>query len=134
MPREFIKIELGGKTDPRWAETFYVVEATDLEMGWLHSWWHADGRVDWKELLNGTSVIKVGEDHGRSVAITVTWARIEGRLVAFWGCSSQVADYDMIEAWLTKTLRAGVHRCTADDFTLCIKAIDAANDKAPIPA
>jgi hypothetical protein len=134
MPREFTSISLGEKPDPRWAETFCIVEATDFEMNLLRNKWRDEIRLCWEEFHNGTSIIKVGELHGLPMAITVTWIRIEGKLVAFWGCSSQVAHYDMIDAWLIKTLRAGVGRYTPENFRACVEAILTKNGKILITA
>ena len=36
----------------------------------------------------------------RPVAISVSWARIEGHLVMFWYACSQVTDSVQIDAWL----------------------------------
>lgn len=65
--------------------------------------------------------------------ISVSWNRIEGRLVMFWYQCSQVTDSLQSEAWLEKHFDGKYdngHRrasCDAQNFAHCIHAIRDAN-------
>ncbi|MFZ2048766.1 MAG: hypothetical protein WAV25_00465 [Minisyncoccia bacterium] len=117
--------------DPRFKETFFLVEATHFERMCLGK---RDEWEGWEEQSSGY-ICQVGTLARRPVTVGVSWARIKGKLVGFWEAESQVVDYAMIEKWLDKywsppkwdggTRNA---RCNAMNFHHCIHAIREANE------
>jgi hypothetical protein len=122
--------------DKRFAETFFVVEATSFEKFCIWKEWHE--QVIWEDEMRGC-IGQIGTLARRPVTLSVFWARIEGRLVAFYESPSQVTDSIMVEKWLglncaplkwdNGTRNA---RCDAQNFHLCIAAIREANEREPV--
>ncbi len=126
----------------RWlARAFFAVEATSFEQ---HALWanhcidtlyprrdHKGGLVGadlhWEQ-LNPGGMVTIGQLDGRPVNLSLTFARIEGRIVLFWFACSQVTDSVMADAWLAKTFDPKRRAtCDANNFNHCIHAIEAAN-------
>jgi hypothetical protein len=123
-------------------ETAYVVEATSCEQLTLWSEWHkleprekrfsgpfAPNSAPWEQMSPGCGVT-VGEivasRKKRPVCLSLMWARIHGHLVLFWHPTSQLVDYDRIEAWLTKNVPAYARgrRIGAMNFHICIQTLE----------
>lgn len=116
--------------DRRFKDTFFLVEASHFEKHILWKEWH--GRVKWDQDTFGY-MPQVGTLDNRPVMLSFWWARIEGKLVAFWKCESQVADHDLIEKWFNKHFPAMLDserraRTDANNFHICIHAIQEANE------
>lgn len=95
-------------------------------------WDLADQRLAWEQ-LNPGYMVTVGECAGMPVCVCVTFARIRGRIVAFYYATSQVVDHRMVEKWLAKEFKppkwdSGTRtaHCDAQNFHLCASAIEAA--------
>ena len=95
-------------SDDRLARAEFVVEATDYERLCLWLEWadEADNlgsqrfpRIPWEQDSLGY-MKQVGELAGHPVNVCLTFARINGKQVAFWEAVSNVIDHAMIEAWL----------------------------------
>lgn len=129
MPMSAIASELS--VDKRFQETFFLVEASSFEKHYLWKEWNE--QVKWEGESSGY-LIQVGELGGRPVTISISWVRIDGRLVGFWNSPSQVSDYKMVTAWLgencvTPNWDRGTRNanCDATNFHLCLNAIRDAN-------
>ena len=124
------------------AKTFFIVEATSFEMHCLWSDYSNESQsrnpllnknnvptVNWVQINTGW-VVELGELDNRPVNMSVTWSRIDGKLVMFWELCSQVADYVMAEKWIEKNFRGSAaavrtSSCDANNFHLCLSAIRA---------
>jgi hypothetical protein len=85
--------------DPRFAETVFLIQATDFER---HKLWEEDGKATgWEQDAAGL-LLRMGELDGRPVNVSLVWARLRGCLVLFWTPVSQVVDYAQIEAWFAR--------------------------------
>lgn len=80
-------------------ETMFLIEATDFEQHCL--WEQTHKRCRWEQINPGLWE-RVGHLAARPVAISVSWARIDGRVVAIWTMTSQVTDSVMAETWLSQ--------------------------------
>lgn len=130
MPK--IRIQFVPPQDPRFKETFFLVEASSFERQCL--WKRRHDLTSWEDQNSGY-MGQIGILARRPVVISVFWARINGRLVGFWESTSQVVDHEMIEKWFEKncappkwdngTRRA---RCDAMNFHFCMHAIQEANE------
>lgn len=122
----------------RLKKTFFIVEATHTEQFLLWQDWCEKsqhprwGKLKWEQVSPGW-IVTVGKIGKRPCCISVSWNRIEGRLVMFWYQCSQVTDYTKAEAWLNEhfkgTYDGGTHRASGDagNFSNCIRAIKDAN-------
>src|SRR5690348_17770034 len=89
----------------------------------------AESRLSWEQLSPGylTTIGKLGK---RPVCVLVFFARIAGKVVAFYHATSEVVDHKMVEKWLWKkfspprwdnnTRRA---HCDAQNFHHCRDAL-----------
>ncbi len=116
-----------GPTDKRFAETFFLVEATDFERATL--WDNAEGSVTWDQLAYGW-IGTIGTLDEYPVVVSFIWAKIDGRLVVFWQPTSRVVDYVMIEKWLNENCKTPKWdngqrpgKCDAANFHMCMAAI-----------
>ena len=87
---------------------FAMVEATDLEELTIWKDWHE--RLSWQQNvpLVPCCIRIIGEFHGEPVAVRVSWAMLNNRLIGFYSASSQVVDHRMIDKW-QKSLDAQHH-------------------------
>lgn len=92
----------------------------------------AYGKVNWEQINDGW-LVEVGKDHKRPVCISVTWARIDGKLVMFWYPTSQIVNHTIINKWLKKHFKGKWDDdrreafCDASNFHHCLDAIEEAN-------
>ena len=97
--------------DPRFAKTEFVVQASHCERQGLWERFATEGawglptlherRIRWVQDMSGCIVV-VGAIWDRPVDISCTWARLNGHLVLFCDCCSQLVDYNLIEHWLER--------------------------------
>lgn len=125
------RIRLAPPEDERFKETFFLVEATSFEKFCLWQQWHNE--VNWEQDSLGL-VGEIGRIDDRPVALSVSWAKIDGQLVAFYEMTSQVTDSQMLEKWLEDNCTPpkwdnGSRRahCDAQNFHHCIAAVREAN-------
>jgi hypothetical protein len=117
---------------------FFLVEASDYER---HSLWKEyskeydqyDGRVDWKEERRGY-FYEIGRLDDRPVCVSVVFASVNGKRVAFYYGCSQLVDHKMIEEWLDQLdipkWGGGRRSCTdASNFHHCLDAIQQFNKR-----
>ena len=138
-----MKKEFQDETDPRFKETKFVIEATDAERHFL---WADNDRarranesyaVKWEEISMGLW-IQIGELDKRPICLTFTWARLDGILVMFWDCCSQVADHAMIDRWLAQNCTPAPYDRTrpastnATNFHHCIHFVKDEAKKAEV--
>lgn len=131
-------------SDPRFKDTFFVVEATgeERQMLWCrHALkspyqqpefrrfrWEQDNPGFWEQ---------IGTFGGWPIVITGFWEIIENRRVLFWEATSQLVHYPLCEEWLqkyVKTPRYNGNRessCNAANFSTCLWAINEANKIDP---
>lgn len=99
----------------RFKDTVFLVEANDFER---HQLWadhsleaqkafgSSDGnrgnrRCTWKQLNPGFHQT-IGHLDNRPISVCVFWNYVNGKLVAFYEATSQVADHQMVEDWIFK--------------------------------
>lgn len=128
--------------ESRLAKTLFVVEATSFEQ--LALWrdcakqnhrGEADRtRYDWQERLCPSGwLVTVGELAGMPCAITMSWVKIDGQLIAFYYDCSVVTDSRQTEKWLADNFTgkwdSGTRRAMTDanNFGHCLAAIREAN-------
>lgn len=121
--------------ESRLAKTLFVVEATSFETQCLWAENSKDSNCRrftprrWEQVSPGW-LVTVGELDYRPVCISMSWARIDGRLVMFWYPTSQVVDTVQIEKWLEKHFTGkwdgGTRNAqtNAMNFHHCLDAID----------
>ena len=86
-------------------DTEYFIEATDFER--LALWERNEesvlstSKLKWEEISQGC-MFQLGKLAGMPVTFQLTWAKLNGHLVAFWESPSMVADHRMVEAFLDK--------------------------------
>ncbi len=133
MPKS--RAEFTAPEDPRFKETFFLVQATHFEKHQLWKEWHKS--VDWQQEDAGYGQ-EIGTLADRPVVLSVFWVRINGRLVAFWELTSGVADYIMAENWFSQYCTPAKWdatrsaKCNASNFHLCIQAIEEENKTKPM--
>lgn len=108
--------------DKRFAETVYLVEATDYEQLALWKEWH-QFVPSWVEDSSGYG-LEVGRRAGLPVVVSVTWAIINGKRVCFYEAVSQMVDHGMVEKWRHEEFPKlrGAH-CNAMNFAHCLEAL-----------
>lgn len=109
----------------------YLVEATSFERYSLwrqHAHESPDKPYDWQQYNLGyctniadTNILDLGGDN-RPITISLTYAKINGQLIAFWESTSQLVDYDIINRWLTTTF-PNIPQCDANNFHQCLHFI-----------
>lgn len=109
--------------DPTLADTAYVVEATRNEQHLL--WRQFKLRVPWVGRSPGLmptagKVTVDGAEH--PVVLSIFWAEIAGKLVAFYEPTSRVVDHDLVKRWLAERCPAFAagKTCDANNFHLCL--------------
>ena len=65
----------------------------------------------------------VGHFGGMPVAVSVTFARVCGQVIAFYEATSQVVDHRMVEKWTRTAFPASRGRTNATNFHICIHAL-----------
>ncbi len=125
------------KEDPRFAETFFVVEASSFEKQKL--WEENKARrkarkpfnqmyVEWEQGRSGVGIC-VGMLAEMPVNISVIWDKLDGKTICFWEAVSPVVDYRMIEKFFEKNCNPkwdnGTRqaRVNVDNFHHCLHAI-----------
>ncbi len=113
-------------------DVVFTVEANSFEQHALWTMYHYKdvgfGQVPWEEGFMGHG-ITIGYFKKMPVVISLNYARINGRLVAFFYGCSQVVDHRMVDAWVderTAHLRSPDGRpstCDSMNFGHCIAAI-----------
>lgn len=94
-------------------------------------------RVKWEQ-LNPGSMPTIGTLDKRPICLTIFWARIDGQVVMFYEVTSELVDWRKIRAWLDAEYKhvpmwdKGTRRpfCDAQNFHLCLTAIDERNKAA----
>lgn len=84
--------------DHRFVQTEYVVDATSCEQHMLWEKFHQHYRVPWDDVSLGL-MTTIGMISGRPVCVQVSWAFIATKRVAFLYPTSQLVDYEMVDAW-----------------------------------
>ncbi len=118
--------------EERLAQTVFLIEADSfarlsLWSEWERGQWNPFVRT-WEQICVGSSV-QVGECAGMPVQLLLFWARLNGRLVAFYETPSAVVDHRLVDAWLRRhcaaTYDGGGRRahCDAMNFHLCAHAL-----------
>ncbi len=124
-------------TEYYFKDVVFLVEATHCEQHYLWLTHHFKdvgyGKVErWEQEGMGHGVI-IGYVDKRPVNLSISYAKIDGRRVAFFEGVSQVVDHEMIREWLrprTKHLSwdgGRIARCDAMNFAHCLHAIEAMN-------
>ncbi len=117
----------------------YIVEANTFEQLELWSAWHDKPRygisVNWEQVYRGVGVT-IGTVDKRPVAVSVTYALIEGQRVMFYYGCSQLVDHQMIDDWVTHyagSIRDPDGRwshCDAQNFSHCVHSVKDKSKKA----
>lgn len=131
LPVEMVRLASGAErlteqNDPRYADTFYLVEATDYEA--LECWkqWHE--RIEWRQESHGWLAF-CGDLAGFGpVTCTVSWNIIGGKRVLFYDAASRYVDHDMVRDYLTARCPSAQHT-NAMNFHNCVHAIERAPDR-----
>jgi hypothetical protein len=116
--------------------TAFVVEATSEELMGLWLEWaeeaklHGCGspgsrRIAWEQISLGYHET-IGTLGGMPVAVSVTFARVLGRVVAFYEGVSQVVDHRLVRAWADKAFPASKGHCNAANFHHCVLTLESA--------
>jgi hypothetical protein len=104
--------------DPRWEMTRYLVEATTFE----HSVLATSSEVSWADDIFWIQYT-AGYLAGYPVTYSVSWATVDGVLIAFFCAESSVVDHDMIETDIKKRARNHTGITDAMNFHHCLKWI-----------
>jgi hypothetical protein len=100
-----------------------LVEATNIEQHCLWRQWHyrpdpePTGReVQWEEISLGFWQVigDLGKD--RPVAVSVSFALVNGALVGFYEATSRFVDHDMVKSWMAKNFPAARSWSNAQNF------------------
>lgn len=110
-------------------DAFYVVEATDFEKLCLFGENEREWYVTWEHVSMGNMatiehILVNGEN--LPVVVSVFYALLNGKVVAFYEPTSQVVDHRMVKAWLevnSPAFAAG-RKCDAMNFHLCLHAVE----------
>jgi hypothetical protein len=95
--------------DPRYADTHYLVEATDTERHaqWCFASTESPFRYDRKDIrdvewiqTSPGAFLEIARQKGRPVCVCLQWDYLNGALVCFWEPTSRLVDYDLIDPWL----------------------------------
>ena len=106
----------------------YVVEATHFEMHCLWVENDREKRVTWEQVSSGymhtVGYISVNRKK-MPVTVTVFFAVLNGKVVAFYESTSQVVDHRMVEAWVKSESSAhrGGNRCDGMNFHQCLSYV-----------
>lgn len=97
------------KIDPRFPCTQYFVEADSFTRVSLWNTYAKKGkatllthdlpRYEWEDCTTGAS-LQLGTCDGRPVCVAFFWALINGAVVCFYDATSQVVDWQLVEASL----------------------------------
>lgn len=119
--------------DPRWLQTEFLVQA-DYDH-YLHFWCQnaSDSpyrpdlpKVHWDCKGSVGRVLTIGTCDGRPVNMDFLWVRLNGVLVCFYDCCSQVTDWELVEQWLSLYWLKGHDRtCNAANFHRCLYYVEA---------
>lgn len=89
--------------DDMLASAAVVVEATSYESMTLWREWNEPRdprpKVQWDHISLG-AWFQIGKFHDAPVCVSISFARVNGSIVAFWECTSIVAHSKMIEEWI----------------------------------
>jgi hypothetical protein len=119
----------------RLKDTFYMVEANSNERH--HIWrdfahnsdsrWLPGIQIHWEQIHDGYCV-NLGKLGKRPVVMSLTWDRLDGKLICFWELCSQVADYAKSDKFIEKYFRSLSEEnkravTDAGNFALCLHAL-----------
>ena len=93
--------------DDMFASTVLAVKATDYELMSLWERWcepRDSRRVPTWDRISLGARSRIGKFGGEPVDVSVSFARIDGSIVAFWECVSIVSHQPTIDAWIVKTM------------------------------
>ena len=100
----------------------HMVEATDFEQSCLWRDWHytprllgSPRRCAWEQISLGLHK-KIGTLANFPVHVSVSFARVEGALVAFYEATSRVVDHDMVKTWLIDSFPSALSWSNAQNF------------------
>lgn len=89
------------------ASTVVAVEATSYESVALWREWNEPRdrrpKMQWDHISLG-AWFQIGKFHDAPVCVSLSFARVNGSIVAFWECTSIVAHSEMIEAWIAEKM------------------------------
>ncbi len=121
--------------ESRLAKTLFIVEATSFEQYCLWEnnasnsiYCRYKNSLKWEQ-MDGW-LVTVGEYRKRQCCISVSWARINNKLVMFYYPTSRFVDWNMIDKWINKHFQGKWDKQTrkaktdAQNFHLCIQAIN----------
>lgn len=111
----------------------YLVEAThneahDLWVDWSeesasHGWGDARSpRLPWEQITLGYGDT-IGHFGGMPVAVSVTFARVLGQVIAFYEATSQVVDHRMVGKWTQTAFPSSRGKTNATNFHICVQAL-----------
>lgn len=106
----------------------YVVEATHFEKHCLWGDNEREWRVIWDDVSSGLmhTVGHISVNRKKMpVTVSIFFAVLDGKVVAFYEATSQVVDHRMVEAWLqeeSSAYRAG-NKCDAMNFHQCLNHV-----------
>lgn len=116
--------------DPRFNDVVYMVEATHFEhfMLWKENSERQAPMVPlrWEQDTLG-HIYTIGELAGNPIAVSVEFAVIDGRRVAFYEATSQVVDHRLVEKWIKEQCPAGTQHCDGMNFAHCVAHITGMN-------
>lgn len=75
--------------------------------------------VEWEEMREG-EMATIGELDNRPIAVSIRWARINGKIVMFYWPTSQLVDWKMVEEWRGKEYKHCRNQCDANNFHNCL--------------
>lgn len=93
--------------DAMLASTVLAVEATSYESMSLWAQWcepRDSRRVPTWDCISLGAWARIGEFGGEPVCVSVSFARIDGSIVAFWECTSIVSHRPTIDAWIASKM------------------------------
>lgn len=119
--------------DPKQANLFenveFVVEATDEERFLL---WcvhfdnpnpkYPESRIkSWEQEMRGFGR-EIGTFHGHPIFISITYAKLEGKRVAFLEATSRIVDYSLVNDWVDREFknRMPARVTNSTNFSHCI--------------
>lgn len=119
--------------DLRLKDLFALVEANDNERTLLWRMHAHDARrsscglgdyiqVAWKQDLKGL-IIHVGTFADMPVSLSLSFAELNGKLVAFWDATSAVVNHDMIQEWFADNIASAVEKTDANSFDIVVSAL-----------
>jgi hypothetical protein len=117
--------------EPRLNHVFYTVEANSFER--LKLWEEDHEKLQWEDSCTGfVPCIKVVTIDGtkRPIVVEIYFAKLLGKMVAFYNACSQVVDHDAVEQWLHQHISTYKdNHCDAMNWHLCVHTLEDALEK-----